>query len=133
MSDFHSNDRFDFNSETNPRDAFLSQWKSEMDFEEDVRDLLKLLRPNRAERVKGWRDYRTKGDGYRVTVSWDPSLESLLQGPFCIPRMADVLESILVGSAREQDLLDPQAEFELYAGIVRELTERLKEMRSRYE
>ena len=133
MSGFHSNNRFDLNSETNGRDAYLSQWKDEMEFEEDLRDILKMLRPNRIERLKGWKEHRVRGDGFRVTVSWDPAPDLFATEPFSIPKIADVLESILVGSAREQDLLDPQAEFEVYAGVVRELGERLKELRSRYE
>lgn len=123
---------FDDQLKTNEREEYLSQWKSEMDFEEDVRDILKLLRPHRAQRLAGWSEHRTKGEGFRVTVSWDPAHEET-HTPFSIPKIADVMESLLVGSAREQDLLDPQAEFELYAIVVRELDARLKELRSRYE
>jgi len=123
---------FDDHLKTNERDEYLSQWKSETEFEEDVRDILKLLRPHRGQRLQGWREHRTKGDGFRVTVSWDPA-QVQMQEAFCIPKIADVIESLLVGSAREQDLLDPQAEFELYASVVRELGERLTELRSRYE
>lgn len=135
MSGFSSNDRYPFKSETNERDAYLSQWKTEMDFEEDVRDLLKILRPHRAQRLEGWSEHRVRGEGFRVTVSWDPTHENTLMNgsAFCVPQIADVLESILVGSAKEQDLLDPQAEFEMYANVVRELGERLRELRSRYE
>jgi hypothetical protein len=129
MSEFNY---FDDQLKTNQREEYLSQWKSEMDFEEDVRDILKLLRPHRGERLKGWNEHRTRGDGFRVTVSWDPSHEETHE-PFCIPKIADVIESLLVGSAREQDLLDPHAEFELYASVVRELDARLRELRSRYE
>ena len=123
---------FDDHVQTNQREEYLSQWKSEMDFEEEVRDILKLLRPHRGQRLQGWREHRTKGDGFRVTVAWDPA-HGETREPFCIPKIADVMESLLVGSAREQDLLDPQAEFELYASVIRELDARLKELRSRYE
>ena len=44
-----------------------------------------------------------------------------------------VLEAILVGSARNGDELDAREEFELYRGVVEELSRRLDEMQACYE
>jgi hypothetical protein len=40
-------------------DANLARWEQEQLFEEDVRAVLNMLRPNRAERLLGWSEYRT--------------------------------------------------------------------------
>ena len=47
--------------------------------------------------------------------------------------MAEVLETILVGSARNQDELTPAEEFEMYRRIVQELRERLDSLQACYE
>ena len=106
-------------------------------FEEDVRAVVAMMRPHRRERLMGWREYRTGGTNFRATVSWD---ESFAAGPqsagerrLSLPRIADVLESILVGSARDQDDLTPAEEFDLYRGVVRDLYRRLDEIQGRYE
>ena len=102
-------------------------------FEEDVREVLRMLRPHRRERLQGWEEYRTGGADFRATISWHLDFargsddEELL-----VPRMADVLESILVGSARRQDQLTADQEFALYKRIVRRLYHRLDELESRY-
>ena len=105
-------------------------------FEEDVRAVVALMRPHRRERLMGWAEYRTGGANFRATVSWD---RSFAEGPqsgherrLAVPRLTDVLESILVGSVRDQDALDPAEEFEIYRGVVRELYRRLEEMQGRY-
>ena len=105
-------------------------------FEEDVRAVVALMRPHRRERLMGWAEYRTGGANFRATVSWDPSFA---EGPqsgherrLAVPRLTDVIESILVGSVKDQDTLDPAEEFEIYRGVVRELYRRLEEMQGRY-
>ena len=50
-----------------------------------------------------------------------------------LERLTDVLESILVGSVKDQDELTAAEEFEIYRGVLRELYRRLDEMQSRYE
>jgi hypothetical protein len=120
----------------------LSRWEQEQLFEEDLRAVMNMLRPNRAERLLGWSEYRTGGNGFRATVSWDPAVErSARRRPghnpaddhFVVPQMTDVLESILVGSVRNADELHAREEFEIYRGVVRELSRRLDEMQRCYE
>ena len=116
------------------REQYLERWKREAEFEDEVRSLMQLLRPHRAETLLGWEEHRTKGERFRVTIAWDPRLDVTCAGePLCVPRMVEVLEAILVGSAKQQDRLDPQDEFDIYAAVVRELAARLVELRSRYE
>src|SRR5688500_8805879 len=112
----------------------VDRWVDEQMFEEDVRSVLKMLRPNRRERLMGWKEYRTGGANFRVTVSWNEEFESapptrtLMIGdepvtqppaalpvasrgggggngrhPLVVPHMTDVIESFLIGSARDQD------------------------------
>jgi hypothetical protein len=106
-------------------------------FEEDVRAVLSMMRPHRRERLMGWNEYRTGGANFRATISWDPSFERSPQTAdercLSVPRMADVLESLLVGSVKDQDELTAAEEFEIYRGVVRELYRRLEEMQGRYE
>jgi len=111
-------------------------------FEEDLRAMLTIMRPNRRERLMGWSEYRTGGAHFRATISWDPSLEQTpadtriaqrLDQQLAVPRLTDVLESILVGSVKNQDELQAAEEFEIYRGVVRELHRRLDEMQSCYE
>jgi hypothetical protein len=111
-------------------------------FEEDLRAMLSIMRPNRRERLMGWSEYRTGGAHFRATISWDPSLEQTpadtrvaqrLDQQLAVPRLTDVLESILVGSVKNQDELQAAEEFEIYRGVVRELHRRLDEMQSCYE
>ena len=45
----------------------------------------------------------------------------------------DVLEAILVGSARHDDDLMPAEEFDIYRGVLRELYRRLEDMQAWYE
>ena len=127
-------------------DANLARWEQEQLFEEDVRAVLNMLRPNRAERLLGWSEYRTGGHGFRATISWDPQAmeqSNRRRGPanrgnpadehFVVPQMTDVLESILVGSVRNADELAAKQEFELYRQVISELHRRLDEMQRCYE
>ena len=106
-------------------------------FEEDVRAVVALMRPHRRERLMGWREFRTGGANFRATISWDDSFDRAPQSAeerrLSVPRITDVLESILVGSVRDQDELTPGEEFDIYRGVVRDLYRRLEEMQSRYE
>ena len=115
--------------------AGADRWADEQMFEEDVRSVLLMMRPNRRERLLGWSEYRTGGAHFRATVSWDEEFEMTDGGRSGtrIPNMADVLEAILVGSARHDDDLMPAEEFEIYRGVVRELSRRLDEMQRCYE
>jgi hypothetical protein len=125
-------------------DASLSRWEQEQLFEEDLRAVLNMLRPNRAERLLGWSEYRTGGNGFRATISWDPAATDAplrrrkpggnpADDNFVIPQMTDVLESILVGSVKNADDLHAKEEFEMYREVVRELSRRLDEMQRCYE
>src|SRR4051812_12004487 len=117
-----------------PMQRQMDRWVDEQLFEEDVRAVLSMMRPNRRERLMGWHEHRTGGRDFRVTVSWDDeSQRANADGPLAIPQMAAVLEAILVGSARAQDRLRPCEEFELYRGVVRELSRRLDAMQTCYE
>jgi hypothetical protein len=122
----------------------LSRWEQEQLFEEDLRAVLNMLRPNRAERLLGWSEYRTGGNGFRATISWDPKAverpparrrpgHNPADDHFVVPQMTDVLESILVGSVRGADELQAREEFELYRQVVSELHRRLDEMQRCYE
>ena len=145
-----------------PVDAGLHRWEQEQLFEEDLRAVLNMLRPNRHERLQGWSEYRTGGAGFRATISWDPAVERTGEGagtglcpqaagltrrgpgaaaaagnpadaPFVIPQMTDVLEAILVGSVRGADEMAAEQEFEFYREVIRELHRRLDEMQRCYE
>lgn len=111
------------------------RWAEEQLFEEDVRAVLALMRPNRRERLQGWSEYRTGGAHFRATVNWDEEFESTDggRGKTRVPHMADVLEAILVGSARHDDDLTPAEEFDIYRNIVRELYRRLDDLQECYE
>lgn len=115
--------------------AGADRWAEEQLFEEDVRAVLTLMRPNRRERILGWSEYRTGGAHFRATVSWDEDFESTDAGRGLtrIPNMTDVLEAILVGSARHDDELTAAEEFEIYRGVVRELHRRLDDLQACYE
>jgi hypothetical protein len=119
-------------------DDQLARWQDEQLFEEDVRTVLNLFRPHRAERLLGWNEYRTGGEGFRATISWDgKGIRGGGQNPadahFVVPQMTDVLESILVGSIKNADELAAAQEFEIYREVIRELHRRLDEMQQCYE
>jgi hypothetical protein len=106
-------------------------------FEEDVRAVIALMRPHRRERLMGWTEYRTGGAGFRATISWDGSFERASQTDeeqwLSIPRVVDVLASILVGSVKDLDELTAAQEFDIYHGVIRDLYFRVDEMQSCYE
>jgi hypothetical protein len=106
-------------------------------FEEDVRAVISMMRPHRRERLMGWTEYRAGGANFRVTVSWNRSFEREPQTAdeqcLSVPHITEVLESILVGSVKDQDGLTAAEEFDIYRGIIRDLYFRLEEMQSRYD
>ena len=110
------------------------RWMEEQMFEEDVRAVVSMLRPNRQERLAGWSEYRTGGKHFRATVSWDEQFELASRDTgLSVPCMTEVLETILVGSVLKQDELTAAEEFETYRKIVRELYHRLDELQACYE
>jgi hypothetical protein len=130
-------------SDDSPCAKAMTRWEQEQLFEEDLRAVLNMLRPHRAERLLGWSEYRTGGLGFRATISWEPAASQppIRRRPghnpadeqFVIPHMTDVLESILVGSVRRADEISAKDEFEIYRDVVRELHRRLDEMQRCYE
>ena len=116
-----------------PPEAGVDRFVEEQMFEEDLRAVMLMLRPHRNERLAGWQEYRTGGTQFRATISWDPEFEKESgDDSLAIPKMADVLEAILVGSAKAQDELTAEEEFGAYKRVVRELYRRLNELESRY-
>jgi hypothetical protein len=123
--------------------AAADRWAEEQMFEEDVRAVLSMMRPNRRERLRGWSEYRTGGAHFRVTVSWDEEFEAsqdaadpmrtCTTGKTRIPHLADVLEAVIVGSALHDDDLTAAEEFDLYRGVLREVYHRLDDLQSCYE
>lgn len=114
-----------------PQSYPVDRWVEEQMLEEDLRTVLRMMRPHGRERLSGWKEYRTGGAHFRVTVSWDPQIEQRDE-PLAVPNMADVLEALLVGSAVEQDELTAQQEFGYYRAVVAELGRRVDEMESCY-
>jgi hypothetical protein len=111
-------------------------WMDEQLFEEDVRAVMKMMRPNARERLQGWKEYRTGGAHYRVTVSWDDEFAITSQdatAPLAVPHMADVIESLLVGSLRTTDDVSANDEFDQYRRIVQDVYHRLADRQSCYE
>ena len=109
----------------------VDRWVEEQMLEEDLRAVLRMVRPHGRERLVGWKEYRTGGADFRVTVSWDPSIEQR-EEPLAVPKMADVIEALLVGSATDQDDLSTEQEFGRYRAVVAELGRRIDEMESCY-
>jgi hypothetical protein len=106
-------------------------WVNEQMFEEDVRAVLKMMRPHGRERLQGWNEYRTGGAHYRITVSWDDEFQiTSNDNALAVPHMTDVIETLLVGSARNQDDLQVSDEFEQYRKVVREVYQRLEHRQS---
>ncbi len=128
---------------TSAAELGLNRWEQEQLFEEDLRAVLNMLRPNRAERLLGWSEYRTGGNGFRATISWDPGAierparrkpgHNPADDHFVVPQMTDVLESILVGAVKGADEMAAAQEFEFYREVIRELHRRLDEMQRCYE
>jgi len=122
-------------------EAAADRWAEEQMFEEDLRAVLSMIRPNRRERLLGWSEYRTGGAHFRVTVSWDEEFEvsqagagrTCAAGKTRIPNLADVLEAVIVGSALHDDDLTAAEEFDLYRGVLREVYHRLDDLQACYE
>lgn len=121
-------------------------WLEDAMFQNHLCDVLARMRPHRVERLAGWREYRVRGDGFRVSVAWDPQRNAgsdsrgdrgetrrAPDADLAIPDMVEVLEAILVGSVNNQDSLDPAEEFARYSRVVRELADRLEAMRACYD
>src|SRR6476661_3337712 len=84
---------------TKPPETGVDRFVEEQMFEEDLRAVMLMLRPHRNERLAGWEEYRTGGSQFRATISWDPEFaRDSAEETLAIPKMADVLEAILVGS-----------------------------------
>ena len=108
-------------------------WVKEQLFEEDVRAVLGMMRPHGRERLMGWSEYRTGGSHFRVTVSWDKEFDRDGRAePLVVPHMADVLETLLVGSSKDSGDLPPAEELEHYRQVVRELYKRIEDMEACY-
>jgi hypothetical protein len=110
----------------------LDKWVEEEMFEEDVRAVLRMMRPHRQEKLQGWKEYRTGGRHFRVTVSWDDQHDHPTD-ELSIPHLADVLETLLVGSAKAQDELTAEQEFHAYRKVILDVLQRLQERQSCYE
>jgi hypothetical protein len=130
----------------------VDRWVDEQMLEEDVRAVLKMMRPHRRERLMGWQEYRTGGANFRVTVSWNgefektPPTRTLMIGssavtqpsdaprnhPLVVPHMTDVIEAFLIGSAKDQDEITAEEEFGYYRAVVAELARRIDEMEACY-
>jgi len=106
-------------------------------FDEDVRAVVALMRPHRRERLLGWTEYRTGGADFRATISWGEAFERAPQsdGERClaVPRLVEVMASILVGSVKDLDELTPAQEFDIYRGVIRDLYFRVDGMQGCYE
>src|SRR5206468_635563 len=114
----------------------VDRWVSEQMFEEDVRAVLRMMRPHGRERLEGWKEYRTGGKHFRVTVSWDDEFEITAgadEGQLAVPHLDDVIETLLFGCAKHQDELTPAEEFECYRHVVRAVYHRLAEQQACYE
>ena len=111
----------------------VDRFEAEQMFEEDVRAVMTMLRPNRRERLLGWNEHRSGGAHFRATVSWAPQFAQDADARFTVPHMADVLESVLIGSVRSELELSLTDEFDLYRGVVRELYKRVNDTQSCYE
>ena len=149
-------------SDTSGVSQGIERFEQEQMFEEDVRAVMQMLRPNRNERLLGWNEYRTGGAHFRATISWDEDFERTarekqdaflrsaapdvapagtpLAAPqpgedprLMIPNLAEVLETILVGAIKHDDDLSADEEFEIYRGVVRDLYKRLIDMESCYD
>jgi hypothetical protein len=109
-------------------------WVDEQMFEEDVRAVVRMMRPNSRERLRGWKEYRTGGAHYRITVSWDDEFEITSKDTsLAVPHMSDVIETILVGSARNSDELNAGDEFEQYRRVIRDVYQRLEQRQASCE
>ena len=120
--------------------AAVDRWVDEQMFEEDVRAVLMMMRPNRRERLQGWHEYRTGGKHFRATISWDDEFatdgqpDRLPSGNeiSTIPNLVDVLEAILIGSIRSDAELTGEEESAAYRDVLRELALRVDQFAERF-
>jgi len=120
--------------------APVDRWVEEQMFEEDVRAVLMMMRPNRRERLQGWHEYRTGGKHFRATISWDDEFatrnepDRLPAGNeiSTVPNLVDVLEAILIGSVRSDAELSAEEESAAYRDVLRELALRVDQFADRF-
>jgi hypothetical protein len=120
--------------------AAVDRWVNEQMFEEDVRAVLMMMRPNRRERLAGWHEYRTGGKHFRATISWDDEFacdgqpDRLASGNeiSTVPNLVEVLEAILIGSIRSDAELTGEEESATYREVLRELSMRVDRFAERY-
>ena len=120
--------------------APVDRWVEEQLFEEDVRAVLMMMRPNRRERLQGWHEYRTGGKHFRATISWDDEFatrnepDRLPAGNeiSTVPNLVDVLEAILIGSVRSDAELGAEEESAAYRDVLRELALRVDQFADRF-
>ena len=120
--------------------AAVDRWVDEQMFEEDVRAVLMMMRPNRRERLQGWHEYRTGGKHFRATISWDDEFatggepDRLPAGNeiSTVPNLVDVLEAVLIGSIRADAELTGEEECATYRDILRELALRVDQYADRF-
>jgi hypothetical protein len=122
-----------------PARAPVDRWVDEQMFEEDVRAVLQMMRPNRQERLRGWAEHRTGGQDFRVTVSWDPAAPSASspavaepEALLTVPRMSEVIASLLIGSARAEADLSGDQECDAYLAVLGEVARRVEELRGSF-
>jgi hypothetical protein len=120
--------------------APVDRWVEEQMFEEDVRAVLMMMRPNRRERLQGWHEYRTGGQHFRATISWDDEFATNGQPDrlpagnevSTVPNLVDVLEAILIGSIRSDAELSAEEESATYRDVLRELSLRVDQFADRF-
>jgi hypothetical protein len=123
-----------------PAAAPVDRWVEEQMFEEDVRAVLMMMRPNRRERLQGWHEYRTGGKHFRATISWDDEFATNGQPDrlpagnevSTVPNLVDVLEAILIGSIRSDAELSAEEESATYRDVLRELSLRVDQFADRF-
>ncbi len=104
------------------------RWMDEQIFEEDIRAVLTMMRPNRRKRMLGWSEYRAGGEHFRATISWDDAFEdSDPRRALRVPNLPDVLETLLLGSIRSDAELNTTQEYTQYRAVLLELMRRVDE------
>ena len=118
-----------------PGQGDVDRWVTEQMFEEDVRAVLKMMRPNGRERLQGWNEYRTGGSHYRITVSWDDEFQITdgAAGKTAVPHLADVIETLWSGRPSTPTTQTPADEFDGYRQVVRDVYQRLQQRQACYE
>ena len=143
-------ERNDLKAQMSPRTApAVDRWVDDQLFEEDVRAVLLMMRPNRRERLMGWSEYRAGGKDFRATISWNDEAiagpnelpattdavdasEATVSGLFTVPNVVDVLEAILIGSIRADSELSPEQECEAYRRVLKAVERRVGQFQECY-